>query len=84
MLNSCLKCELIGEKEYNFFGYEGLVGLNLPISAVAIIIAAAATSVPDTILSVKDALKGNYNDAISNAFGSTFLILDLLLAFQYL
>jgi cation:H+ antiporter len=37
---------------------------------VAVILAAAATSVPDTIISVKDALKGNYEDAISNALGS--------------
>jgi len=36
----------------------------------ALILAAAATSVPDTILSVKDALKGNDDDAISNALAS--------------
>lgn len=37
---------------------------------VAIILAAAASSVPDTILSYKDAIKGNYNDAVANALGS--------------
>jgi cation:H+ antiporter len=37
---------------------------------VAVIIAAAATSVPDTIISMKDAKKGNYEDAVSNAVGS--------------
>lgn len=37
---------------------------------VAVILAAAATSVPDTIISVKDAIKGNYEDAIANAIGS--------------
>jgi cation:H+ antiporter len=37
---------------------------------VAVIIAAAATSVPDTIISIKDAKKGNYEDAVSNAVGS--------------
>lgn len=37
---------------------------------VAVILAAAATSVPDTILSIKDAKKGNYDDAVSNALGS--------------
>jgi Ca2+/Na+ antiporter len=88
MGGSCLilvwACELIGEKEYNFFGYEGLAGLNLPISAVAIIIAAAATSVPDTILSVKDALKGNYNDAISNAIGSNVFDIGFALGFPIL
>ena len=31
---------------------------------------AAATSVPDAVLSVKDAVKGNYDDAIANALGS--------------
>lgn len=36
----------------------------------ALFIGAAASSVPDTILSVKDALKGNYEDAIANALGS--------------
>lgn len=36
----------------------------------ALILGAAASSVPDTILSVKDALKGNYEDAVANAFGS--------------
>lgn len=36
----------------------------------AVILAAAATSVPDTVLSVKDALKGQYDDAVANAIGS--------------
>jgi len=88
MGGSCLilvwACELIGEKEYSFFGYEGLIGLNLPISAVAIIIAAAATSVPDTILSIKDALKGNFNDAISNAIGSNVFDIGFALGFPVL
>lgn len=44
--------------------------LNVPVYFTAIILAAAATSVPDTILSVKDAEKGNYDDAVSNALGS--------------
>jgi len=37
---------------------------------VAVIIIAAASSVPDTILSIKDARNGNYDDAVSNALGS--------------
>jgi len=45
---------------------------------VAVIIAAAASSVPDTILSVKDAKKGNYDDAVSNALGSN--IFDICFA----
>ena len=37
---------------------------------VALILASAASSFPDTIFSIKDAKKGNYDDAISNALGS--------------
>lgn len=42
----------------------------LPLYFTAIFIAAGATSVPDLILSVKDAANGNASDALSNAFGS--------------
>jgi cation:H+ antiporter len=45
---------------------------------VAVIIVAAASSIPDTILSVKDAKKGNYDDAVSNALGSN--IFDICFA----
>jgi len=79
---SCLllvkACEMLGKAEYSFLGLNNLKGLDLPISIVAVIIAAAATSVPDTILSIKDARKGNYNDAISNALGSN--IFDICFA----
>ena len=79
---SCLllvkACEMIGQAEYSFLGLNNLKGLDLPISIVAIVIAAAATSVPDTIFSIKDARKGNYNDAISNALGSN--IFDICFA----
>ena len=37
---------------------------------VAVILASAATSVPDTILSYKDAINGEYDDAVANALGS--------------
>lgn len=37
---------------------------------VAVILAAAATSVPDTILSLKDSMAGEYDDAVANALGS--------------
>lgn len=37
---------------------------------VAVILASAATSVPDTILSYRDAMKGEYDDAVANALGS--------------
>jgi cation:H+ antiporter len=44
--------------------------LGIPPYFTALILAAAATSVPDTVLSVKDALRGDYDDAIGNAVGS--------------
>jgi cation:H+ antiporter len=37
---------------------------------VALILASAASSFPDTIISIKDAQNGKYDDAISNALGS--------------
>ena len=46
------------------------VGLGIPVMFVALILASAASSFPDTIISMKDAKKGNYDDAISNALGS--------------
>lgn len=44
--------------------------LDIKIYFVSVLLAAAATSVPDTILSIKDAKAGNYDDAVSNALGS--------------
>jgi cation:H+ antiporter len=59
-------CELIGE------------GLHISGYFIAVIIAAAASSIPDTILSIKDANKGNYDDAVANALGSN--IFDICFA----
>ena len=42
----------------------------VPLFITTVVFAAAATSVPDTVLSIKDALKGNYDDAVANAIGS--------------
>lgn len=53
--------------------------LNIAPYFVALILAAAATSVPDTVLSVKDALKGNYDDAVSNAVGSNIFDITVCL-----
>ena len=58
--------------------------LGIPIFIVSVIIAAAATSVPDTFLSYKDALKGNYNDSISNAFGSNVFDIGFAVGFPVL
>jgi len=56
------------------------IGISMGIHGyfVAVILAAAASSVPDTILSIKDAKKGNYDDAVSNALGSN--IFDICFA----
>ena len=51
---------------------------NLGVPIIALVIAASATSVPDTFLSVRDAKQGKTDDAISNAFGSN--IFDLCIA----
>ena len=52
--------------------------IGMPIYFVSVILASAATSVPDTIISWKDAMKGNYDDAVANALGSN--IFDICFA----
>ena len=74
-------CEWIGSKEYELPYLGTFEGMNIPIMFVAIILASAATSVPDTILSMKDARKGNYDDAISNALGSNIFDICFALGF---
>ena len=71
-------CIWIGADVYHLPLFGELHGLNIPIMFTAVILASAATSVPDTIISMKDAKKGNYNDAISNALGSN--IFDICFA----
>lgn len=62
-------CEILGDS------------LQIPIYFIAVILASAATSVPDTILSMKDAQKGNYDDAVSNALGSNIFDVCFALGF---
>jgi Ca2+/Na+ antiporter len=57
---------------------------HIPLIFVAVVFSAAATSVPDTIISVKDARKGNYDDAISNALGSNIFDIAFALGFPLL
>jgi cation:H+ antiporter len=57
---------------------DSAVALNIAPFFTAVILGAAATSIPDTILSVKDAQQGDYDDAVSNAVGSN--IFDLTIA----
>ncbi len=71
-------CEMIGAETYTLPIIGELNGLNIPIMFVAVILASAATSLPDTILSIRDAQNGKYNDAISNALGSN--IFDICFA----
>ena len=59
-------------------------GLNIPILFIAIIFAAIGSSFPDTIISYKDAQKGNYDDAISNAYGSNIFNLCVALGLPLL
>jgi cation:H+ antiporter len=47
----------------------------------AVIFGAAATSVPDTVLSYKDAMKGDYDDAVANAIGSNIFDVCVALGF---
>ena len=50
----------------------------IPLLFVAVVLSAVATSIPDTLISIKDARKGNYDDAMSNALGSN--IFDIAFA----
>ena len=55
--------------------------MSIPTYFLAVILASAATSVPDTILSIRDAKKGNYDDAVSNAIGSNIFDICFALGF---
>ena len=52
--------------------------LGVPAYFTAVILGAVATSVPDTFISYQDAVKGDYDDAVSNAIGSN--IFDICIA----
>ena len=54
-------------------------GLGIPLLFVAIVFFSFCSSFPDTIISYKDAQKGNYDDAISNAYGSNIFNLCIAL-----
>ena len=71
-------CEWIGEETYTVPFLGEFSGLGIPVMFVALILAAAASSFPDTIISMKDARRGQYDDAISNALGSN--IFDICFA----
>ncbi len=74
-------CEWLGEETYHVPYLGEFDGLGIPVMFVALILAAAASSFPDTILSIKDAQRGQYDDAISNALGSNIFDVCFALGF---
>lgn len=76
-----LACEWLGSDTYYVPFLGEFHGLDIPIMFVALILAAAASSIPDTIISMKDSRKGNYDDAISNAMGSNMFDICFALGF---
>lgn len=74
-------CEWIGSAEYTVPYLGTFEGLDIPIMFIAVILASAASSVPDTIISMNDAKRGNYDDAISNALGSNIFDICFALGF---
>ncbi|MFT5411532.1 MAG: Ca2+/Na+ antiporter, partial [Verrucomicrobiales bacterium] len=78
-------CEWLGtgsaaHPSYSLFGIE-FVGIGMPTMFVAVIFAAMATSVPDTIISIRDARDGDYDDAVANALGSNVFDICFALGF---
>lgn len=76
-----LACEWIGAESYSVAGLGEFKGLGIPVMFVALILASAASSFPDTIISIKDAKRGQYDDAISNALGSNIFDICFALGF---
>ena len=62
-------CELLSEQ------------LGIAPYFIAVVLASAATSVPDTILSYRDAVAGEYDDAVANALGSNIFDICFALGF---
>lgn len=76
--------ELLGEDVYSLYGIDGLRGLDIPIIFLSVIFAAAATSIPDTMISIRDARKSNHIDSISNALGSNIFDISFALGLPLL
>lgn len=76
-----LACEWIGAAYYTVPFFGEFQGLDIPVMFVALILASAASSFPDTIISIKDAQRGQYDDAISNALGSNIFDICFALGF---
>ena len=76
-----IACEWMGADVYSVPYLGEYSGLNIPLMFVALILASAASSFPDTIISIKDAQRGQYDDAISNALGSNIFDVCFALGF---
>lgn len=76
-----IACEWMGAAEYEIPYLGTFNGLGIPLMFVALILASAASSFPDTIISIKDAQRGQYDDAISNALGSNIFDVCFALGF---
>ncbi|PIB36691.1 pseudouridine synthase [Reichenbachiella sp. 5M10] len=74
-------CEWMGAKTYEVPYLGTFKGLDIELMFVALILASAASSFPDTIISIKDAQRGQYDDAISNALGSNIFDVCFALGF---
>ena len=74
-------CELLGTNEYPaFLSFLGnLKGLGWDLMFVALIFAAAASSVPDMLISYLDARNGETDDSIANPIASN--LFDICVAF---
>ncbi len=78
-------CEWLGtgsaeSPHYTLFGTE-LTGLGMPPMFVAVIFASMATSVPDLVMSIRDARRGDCDDAVANALGSNVFDICFALGF---
>lgn len=76
-----IACEWMGADVYEVPYLGEYHGLNIPLMFVALVLASAASSFPDTIISIKDAQRGKYDDAISNALGSNIFDVCFALGF---
>ena len=74
-----IACEWLGSENYSVPYLGDFQGLGVPLLFVALIFAAVGSSFPDTIISYKDAQDGNYDDAVSNAYGSNIFNLCVAL-----
>lgn len=78
-------CEWLGsgaDAPHHLFGLIQVPpGFGMPVIFVAIIFASMATSVPDTVMSIRDARDGDYDDAVANALGSNIFDICFALGF---